>query len=38
MYNRVSIWAPKQVEYPCAIRSELHVGSLKKPKHAAHGE
>ena len=34
----VSIWAPNQVEWPRPIRSELHVESLKRPKHAVHDE
>ena len=38
MYNCVSIWAPNQVEWPRPIRSELHVESLKRPKHAVHDE
>ena len=38
MYNCVSIWAPNQVMWPHPIRSELHVESLKRPKHAVHDE
>ena len=34
----VSVWAPDQVEWPRPIRSELHVESLKRPKHAVHDE
>ena len=34
----VSIWTPNQVEWPRPIRSELHVESLKRPKHAVHDE
>ena len=36
--STVSIWAPHQVEWPRPIRSELHVESLKRPKHAVHNE
>ena len=38
MYNCVSIWALNQVEWPRPIRSELHVESLKRLKHAVHDE
>ena len=31
-------WAPNQVDWPRPIRSELHVVSLKRPKHAVHEE
>ena len=34
----VNIWTPNQVEWPRPIRSELHVESLKRPKHAVHNE
>ena len=34
----VSIWAPGRVEWPRPIRSELHVESLKRPKHAVRNE
>ena len=34
----VNIWAANQVEWPRPIRSELHVESLKRPKHAVHDE
>ena len=34
----VSIWTPNQVKWPRPIRSELHVESLKRPKHAVHDE
>ena len=34
----VNFWAPNQVEWPRPIRSELHVESLKRPKHAVHNE
>ena len=38
MYNCGSVWTPNQVEWPRPIRSELHVESLKRPKHAVHDE
>ena len=37
----VNIWAPNKVEWPrltMSELSELHVESLKKPKHAVHDE
>ena len=34
----VSIWTPNQVEWPRPIRNELHVESLKRPKHVVHDE
>ena len=34
----VGVWTPGQVEWPRPVGSELHVGSLKRPKHAVHNE
>jgi len=32
------VWTPNQVEWSRPIWSVLHVGSLKRPKHAVHEE
>ena len=34
----MSVWAPDRVEWPRPVRSELHVESLGRPKHAVRSE